>query len=80
MGDLLQKTTLPGTFPGLAQPVNGVALAYLVQENLTPGGIRFDGPLGRRVRKACSFPASLSEQLGQTGLPVTGLALSAYRI
>ena len=29
MGDLLQKTTLPGTFPGLAQTVNGAALAYL---------------------------------------------------
>jgi len=29
MGDLLQKTTLPGTFPGLAQAVNGAALAYL---------------------------------------------------
>jgi cysteine desulfurase/selenocysteine lyase len=29
MGDLLQKTTLPGTFPGLAQEVNGAALAYL---------------------------------------------------
>lgn len=29
MGDLLQKTTLPGTFPGLAQEVNGTALAYL---------------------------------------------------
>lgn len=29
MGDLLQKTTLPGTFPGLAQQVNGAALAYL---------------------------------------------------
>ena len=25
--------------------VLGVAMAYLVQENLTPGGIRFDGPL-----------------------------------
>jgi cysteine desulfurase/selenocysteine lyase len=29
MGDLLQTTTLPGTFPGLAQEVNGAALAYL---------------------------------------------------
>jgi cysteine desulfurase/selenocysteine lyase len=29
MGDLLQKTTLPGTFPGLAQTVNGAPLAYL---------------------------------------------------
>src|SRR3990167_3299112 len=29
MGDLLQKTTLPGTFPGLAQAVNGAELAYL---------------------------------------------------
>lgn len=29
MGDLLQKTTLPGTFPGLAQQVNDTALAYL---------------------------------------------------
>jgi cysteine desulfurase/selenocysteine lyase len=29
MGDLLQQTTLPGTFPGLAQDVNGAALAYL---------------------------------------------------
>jgi cysteine desulfurase / selenocysteine lyase len=29
MGDLLQTTTLPGTFPGLAQRVNGEALAYL---------------------------------------------------
>jgi cysteine desulfurase/selenocysteine lyase len=29
MGDLLQTTTLPGTFPGLAQEVNGASLAYL---------------------------------------------------
>jgi cysteine desulfurase / selenocysteine lyase len=29
MGDLLQTTTLPGTFPGLAQRVNGEPLAYL---------------------------------------------------
>jgi cysteine desulfurase/selenocysteine lyase len=29
MGDLLQQTTLPGTFPGLAQDINGAALAYL---------------------------------------------------
>jgi cysteine desulfurase / selenocysteine lyase len=29
MGDLLQKVTLPGTFPGLAQSVNGAVLAYL---------------------------------------------------
>src|SRR5512133_2853384 len=29
MGDLLQDTALPGTFPGLAQRVNGAALAYL---------------------------------------------------
>jgi cysteine desulfurase / selenocysteine lyase len=29
MGDLLQTTTLPGTFPGLAQRVNGETLAYL---------------------------------------------------
>jgi cysteine desulfurase / selenocysteine lyase len=29
MGDLLQTTTLAGTFPGLAQHVNGTELAYL---------------------------------------------------
>jgi len=29
MGDLLQTKTLPGTFPGLVQEVNGAALAYL---------------------------------------------------
>jgi cysteine desulfurase / selenocysteine lyase len=29
MGDLLQTTTWSGTFPGLAQRVNGMALAYL---------------------------------------------------
>jgi cysteine desulfurase / selenocysteine lyase len=29
MGDLLQNTTLPGTFPGLAQKINGAPLAYL---------------------------------------------------
>jgi cysteine desulfurase / selenocysteine lyase len=29
MGDLLQTTSLAGTFPGLDQRVNGVALAYL---------------------------------------------------
>ncbi|NKE66551.1 aminotransferase class V-fold PLP-dependent enzyme [Ramlibacter sp. RBP-2] len=29
MGDLLQRTTLPGVFPCLAQSVNGVPLAYL---------------------------------------------------
>ena len=29
MGDLLQHNTLPGTFPGLAQTVNGSPLAYL---------------------------------------------------
>jgi len=29
MGDLLQRATLPGVFPGLAQSVNGAPLAYL---------------------------------------------------
>jgi len=29
MGDLLHNTTLPGTFPGLAQKINGAPLAYL---------------------------------------------------
>ena len=51
MGDLLQTATLSGSFPGLAQQVNGTALAYL--------------DIIREIRDAVTLPVSAYQVSGE---------------